>query len=74
MVLGRFTAFGILLFALLFPVKVPCGAANQGCLPAPDDQGQLRSPFHIEPLTIMLLEQVLNIDIPISYYQGSDPA
>ncbi len=72
MFLGRLAAIAALLFAVALPVKVPCGAPDKSCLPVRDAQDRLLLTYDLEPLSVMLIENLLNTDLPIRYYQGAD--
>ncbi len=63
--------FGLLLLlGALFPVVVPCGALGYTCMPAPDPQGYVQLYYEVEPLTVVLLEGILQHDLPLAYFHG----
>lgn len=74
MVLTRYTAIAFMLFGLILPVRVPCGVPDQSCAPQEDAKGVWGTPYDIEPLSIMLLEKLLRLDLPLRYYRGMVPA
>jgi hypothetical protein len=72
MFLGRLAAIAALLFAVALPVKVPCGAPDKSCMPVRDAQDRLALSYDLEPLSVMLVENLFDIDLPIRYYTGAD--
>lgn len=62
----------LLVAVLLVPVKVTCYALGASCVTAPDASGTYYTGYDIEPLTIVLIEAVVQVDLPLRYFRGSD--
>jgi hypothetical protein len=57
---------------VIWPVRVTCGTPEATCRTAPDAQGVSFVYYEIEPLGVMLIEQVTRSNIPIYYTAGID--
>lgn len=57
---------------LLFPVPVGCGAPGASCRTAPDQYGYSYAYTVIEPFGVVIVEGLLQINIPLYYYKYSD--
>ncbi|AKG21188.1 hypothetical protein [Calothrix sp. 336/3] len=57
---------------LLIPVKVTCGSPGAACAqpPIPGSNSQARYYYEYEPLAVMLLESVIQINLPFYYFSG----
>jgi hypothetical protein len=67
MFLSRYTAIAFGIFALLFPVRIPCGSAQSGCSITKDYRGRVIKNDELKPLSIMLLQKATDKPLPIKY-------
>ena len=66
-----FVAFVVLAVVLgailLFPVRVECGVPGYTCAVEPDENGNVRENYDIEPLAVVLIESITKKDFPVRY-------
>lgn len=52
---------------LLFPVRVECGVPGYTCAVAPDENGNVRENYDIEPVGSLLIESLTKKDFFLRY-------
>jgi hypothetical protein len=67
MFLSRYTAIAFGIFALLFPVRIPCGSPQSSCSIIKDYRGRVIQNDELKPLSIMLLQKATDQPWPVKY-------
>lgn len=67
MVLSRYTAIAFGLFALLFPIRITCGSRYSNCSPETDYRGRVQQNHELKPLSVRLVEQMVQQPLPLKY-------
>lgn len=67
MVLSRYTAIAFSIFAILFPVRVPCGTAQSTCSITKDYRGRVLKADELKPLSVMMIQKAADRPLPIRY-------
>lgn len=62
----------LVLAALAMPIKQRCGAPGRSCATTVDANGDVHYYYEVEPLGVLLFENMMGSNIPLYYTSGEE--